>query len=274
MFRLTSTLESPLRSSFCHILLATAAVAVPVLYGLFDSVVTETGLQYYAERPYWGFNYILQSWLSMPANTVVNFGYIIVGIGWIRKVHTQQRTVKINSGDAYFLYSFSWMSIFYAFVQCTRIIGQTHRAAVLDQWFTLPIFAFGIAWSLHVLNGWNPVQILIIEALSVLSYCFALLWNYGFEVALAIHISIILVSATVVYRRLPTVTSHDAFHKAVICCAGFVFLKLLDYRLAGILPSVFTYLSGHFWSKIADFLQIHYVCVFFSNCKQSADKHK
>jgi len=151
-------------------------------------------------------------------------------------------------------------------VQSARILTQTHRSAILDQWYTLPIFAWGTAWCLHKINGWNGVVTLAIEAFAVASYGAALRWKHGFEVALGIQIALIVYCALKVYRKFSSKEASWAFAKAIVCCAGFVGLKLLDHRLGAWSPCPFAYLSGHFWSKIADFMQIHYVCVFFRNC--------
>lgn len=68
------------------------------------------------------------------------------------------------------------------------------------------------------------------------------------------------------------------FAMAIMCCAGFVFLKVCaafpcitnvvqlgDHYLATH-AAIFKLLSGHFWSKMCDFLQIHWVLVFFQRC--------
>jgi len=48
---------------------------------------------------------------------------------------------------------------------------------------------------------------------------------------------------------------------ALTCCVLFVSLKLYDHSLAE--WSVFRTLTGHFWSKVADILQMHFIMHFF-----------
>jgi len=246
--------------SFFHVLLLSLLMAFVVSLGVFDSVAVDSGLQHYAELPYWGTN-SFPYWLPMPANTIVNVGYLVVGITWMVRTYRD-----LQQRNAYFFYVFSHMSVLYGLVQFTRIVTQSHRMGVLDQWYTLPIFAWVIVWSINAMQSISLLLILAIELVSIASYCLSLFFTYGFEMALGAHILSVLSFAVVVYRKFNASITRKYFYNAIVCCVGFVLLKLLDHWLVG-KWFIFAYLSGHFWSKIADFLQIHFVCLFFINCR-------
>lgn len=250
--------------AFYHVVFGAASMALLALFGCFDYVKVETGLGHYAEKPFWGREGVLPAWLPMPANSIVNLGYVLVGLYWIAAIRriNQMKSTMANDHDMYMFYVFSWMSILYGFVQCSRILTQHRLTAVLDQWYTLPIFAWVGVWSCHALFGWNSFRMLVIILASVSMYAMSIVISFGFEIALACHIFAVTGCALVMYKRNPSHTAQTAFFKAVICCIGFVGLKLLDETLAE-WSTFFMYLSGHFWSKIADFLQIHYACLFF-----------
>lgn len=260
----SSSAKPEITRSLYHVVFGAALMALLTLSGCFDYVKVDTGLGHYAEKPFWGREDVIPAWLPMPANSIVNLGYVLVGLYWIAAIQriNQMKSAIVNDHDAYMFYVFSWMSILYGFVQCSRILAQHQLLAILDQWYTLPIFAWVGVWSCHALFGWNSFRNLIIMVASVSTYAMSIVNRFGFEIALACHICAVIFCAVVVYKRNPGHTTQAAFFKAVICCIGFVGLKLLDETLAE-WSIFFTYLSGHFWSKIADFLQIHYACLFF-----------
>ena len=105
-----------------------------------------------------------------------------------------------------------------------------------------------------------PVLHGLILLLSTCSYLLAVIHPLGFEVALGIHILFAVLSAMVPLKMVN-------FHRdlvvtcfcAVFCCACFVFLKLLDHQI----PLLWNLFSGHFFSKIGDFMQIHFSLEFF-----------
>jgi hypothetical protein len=63
------------------------------------------------------------------------------------------------------------------------------------------------------------------------------------------------------------------FFAAVLCCTGFVVLKLLDHHLAAV-HDVFKIASGHFWSKWCDIGQILFVMLFFEELSIALEKPK
>ena len=76
------------------------------------------------------------------------------------------------------------MSILYAPVQFMRIITQRHLFAVLDQWFTLPLFMWTIVWYVH-LSGVESSRkrsiLIMLMTLSFSSYLLSLVYMHGFE---------------------------------------------------------------------------------------------
>lgn len=257
-----------LRAAF-HCFFAAVIIAAVVFSGLFDSVITEDGHEHYAEKPWAFLSTVFPSInkFPMPANTLVNFGYAAVAIYWLKAANQRHYKRLLTDHQAYMFYMFGSMSLIYAPVQFLRILTQNHHFAVLDQWYTLPIFSWVTVWSCFIINGWNPPTMVSVVTVSSCSYCFTLLKipvyeHKSFEVALTIHIICAVLFAHCVYRNYPSSSALKAFFMAVLCCIGFVCLKLLDNYLGNLHP-FFQVLSGHFWSKIADFLQIHFVFLFF-----------
>ena len=258
-----------LRRALCHSVIAGSIIASTVILGLFDAVATDDGYEHYAEKP-WTFlpKHFFIGKFRMPGNTFVNVGYFIVTVFWICHIYDEcSRKKRITEKQAYMFYIFIWSSMLYAPVQVVRILTQNHRAAILDQWYTLPIFAWVTVWSNFIACGWNPASSLSIITVSSCSYCFTLLKiagyeDKGFEVSLAIHILFAVISGWRIYRMYPSSKALRSVALGILCCIGFVGLKLADPHLGKFHP-FFRVLSGHFWSKIADFMQIHYVCQFF-----------
>lgn len=65
-----------------------------------------------------------------------------------------------------------------------------------------------------------------------------------------------------IYRKFPIKEAQQPFVWALICCIGFVVLKLLDLELPKV-NQMFEKISGHFLSKIADIFQIYFVNKYF-----------
>ena len=87
----------------------------------------------------------------------------------------------------------------------------------------------------------------------------------GFEIALGVHIFLIIIQFIETYQRMKKTPNPLVFPSAMflLSCLMFVVPKLLDHYLAEQFPSLFGTLTGHFWSKIGDFMQIHYAQIFF-----------
>jgi len=255
--------------SLMHTICGAALIAMFVLLSgsFMDSVKVDLGLCHYSES----LSPLSTQWLPMPMNTVVNVGYVAVGIYWILRVHSHLTNGSMSVDEAYLMYMFSWMLVLYGPVQLVRIVTHWRVAGILDQWYTLPIFAWtGISCrEIGRTSGTLDVlSVSLIITASIASYGLALLHSRGFEVALGAHICGVVAQAWCVHRRSSADTEVDrqrrwaAFSRAVVCCAGFVSLKLADWHLVRLLPIPFAVLSGHFWSKIADFMQAHYACQF------------
>ena len=253
--------------SLVHVMFGATLIAGVVLLtgSLMDNVHVNLGLQHYSES----LSLLSTAFLPMPLNTIVNVGYVAVGVFWIRHVHSLLTGGAISVDDAYLMFVLAWMLVLYGPVQFVRIVTHWRVAGILDQWYTLPIFAWvgvscrEIGRPCGRCNIWS---VGIIMAVSVASYGLTLLHRYGFEVALAAHITGVVAQAWWVHHRSSSERNRQrrraAFFRAVLCCFGFVTLKLADWRLVRLLPIPFAVFTGHFWSKVADFMQAHYSCRF------------
>ncbi|XP_064606532.1 transmembrane protein 187-like [Liolophura sinensis] len=273
--------EMLLFKTFLQVTLVTGAVCSLVYFGFFDKVNVELGYKHYAEET------ILIQWLPalrhilrMPLNTLVCIGYLVVGIHWL--IHTEDLVEEksLMYTDGYVMTVFNWMSVFYGPLQCLRIVTQLHPFAVLDQWVTLPFFAWVVVWSVHCVRhnsqSWSTSIPVICVGLSLSSYCLTLVCNYGFEICLVIHIIASVVAGLRAYKRFSNDESRSSLLKAIFCCFGFVLLKVYDLEMKK-LHWVFSTISGHFLSKICDIFQIHYVNSFFLNIlitRYTTEKHK
>ncbi|XP_062979139.1 transmembrane protein 187 [Elgaria multicarinata webbii] len=247
--RAASKLEG--REPLLHVAGGLALCVGVVTSRVFDAVHTDVGYKHYAEPTVPG----LPAALAMPANCLVNLAYILLGWYWLpsggkrRQAHYLQEV-------------FALMALMYGPVQWIRLWTQHHWAAVLDQWLTLPIFAWAAIWCHFLQHGWQPGTFLAMEVTSLASYVLALLHPQGFELALGGHIFVVVWKALKVQRRLGSATSVWIMALGMISCLGFVSLKLWDQELAQWAP--FRRFTGHFWSKICDVLQFHFAFLFFT----------
>ncbi|XP_026856297.2 transmembrane protein 187 [Electrophorus electricus] len=250
-------------SAAVHVILPFLLCVTFANTGLFDKVAVDMSYDAYAEKKVDQ----LHALLAMPFNCLINVGYVIVGICWLRR-H------MADGGDArcagYMKDVFAFMAIAYGPVQWIRLATLRRAPSVLDQWVTLPIFAWVPVWCHVITNGWSTNYALIVEACSVISYALALFYEQGFEVALSFHITFALLKCTEVQRRHGDAVSLRYFAQAALSCCGFVILKLLDHTLAQFW--VFQNLTGHFWSKVCDILQFHYSFCFLTRLTQIAHK--
>jgi len=217
--------------------------------GCFQRAVAETGADHYAERT------DPQSFLKMPFNALVNSGYVVVGLFWLS--HASQFKLYLD-----FCTCFASLAVLYGPIQFLRIVTQERHFALLDQWVTLPFFALAACWGFTVRFQLRRSVVAMLMLISVLSYIAHELFMYGFEIVLALHIAFAVSGAALLlhqcgYNQFAT----RSFLLALLSCSGFVVLKLLDHTLVAYWP--FHMLTGHFWSKICDFMQIHYVLQFF-----------
>ncbi|XP_030048287.1 transmembrane protein 187 [Microcaecilia unicolor] len=243
-----------------HVAASCCLCFLVVSTGLFDGVATEVGYGNYAEEVVtW-----LPAFVAMPFNCSINIGYMLLGIFWLHRWRKTQRQKDFRR--MYMKDIFALMAIIYGPVQWARLWTQSHRTAVLDQWFTLPIFAWVLVWCKSILDGWKPLIILLIEGLSLASYSLCLLHSCGFEVALGCHVLGALLSALQVQRRYGDSTSWMYFWLTLMYCFGFITLKLLDHSLTQWL--LFRRLTGHFWSKVCDIMQFHCAFRFLERVEQ------
>lgn len=246
------------------VLLPTTAVCFVVYHGFFDDIFTEVGEKHYAEKSYSTFKAIFPRWMKMPLNTIVNFGYVVVGAYWLAVTSVALKNKTVSEIDGHIFYVFNFMAVVYGPIQALRIITQQHRFAVLDQWYTLPFFMWVFLWGMYLKSKWSVFRAFIWMTWSICAYSMSLYHKHGFEVILSFHIFLAVLGAAFAYQKYPTSKCVYPFVMAMFSCIGFVVLKLADHQLPTYNPVFYT-ISGHFLSKICDILQIHYVNLYFQS---------
>ncbi|XP_008069736.1 transmembrane protein 187 [Carlito syrichta] len=247
------------RQALCHVAVAGCLCVATVYSGVFDGVFVEVGHEHYAEVPVAS----LPAALAMPFNSLVNLAYVLLGVYWLRRDAGDAGRSVGQRRAGYLKDVFAAMALLYGPVQWLRIWTQARPAAVLDQWLTLPIFAWPVAWCLCLDGGWRPCRLLVIEGLSLSSYGLALLHAQGFEVALGVHVAAAVGQALRTHRQSGSASSATYLALGVLSCLGFVVLKLCDHHLAR--WRLFQRLTGHFWSKVCDVLQFHFAFLFLTD---------
>ena len=264
--RITRSIFRPtnmLLSSFLSVAVPLATLLFIARMSVFGRVKIELGFDHYAEKA------DQNSLLKMPANACINAGYCLVGLYWI--LITKKREHKLKD-QAFFYYTLSWMAVFYGPVQLARIVFQTRWFGVMDQWCTLPFFAWIACWNEFVYRAhvWQASRYLSAIRISLLSYFLVFLHDVGFEVALGLHIVTVLLYTYRTQSRLGTTKSRLYFVLALLCCTGFVLLKLCDHHLARY--EMFRRFTGHFWSKVCDVAQLHFALRYFEALQQPNTK--
>ena len=254
------TLKQLFLSAAMYVLPSTLIMILLSWLNVFTNATVELGLNHYAENSLSFF----PKFVPMPFNTIINFGYVLVGIYWILFISEGHKSGIVSCNDVFMFFMFNLMGVFYGFIQLYRILFQTRASAVLDQWYTLPFFMFVFAWSRTFSSKLNKDinKLKYYILLSTLSYSLTFLSIIGFEITLGIHIVLAVGGAILLQKQYPSEEATKYFIFGILSCSGFVVLKLLDH----ILPSfhwIFSYVSGHFISKICDVLQLHFVNEFF-----------
>ncbi|XP_048052847.1 transmembrane protein 187 [Megalobrama amblycephala] len=251
-------------SAIAHVLIPFLLCIALANTHIFDEVLVDVTYDHYAEKKVDG----LPAFLAMPFNCLINSGYILLGIYWILQRMSDSK--GSSSAAAYTKDVFALMAVAYGPVQWVRLATLRRAPSVLDQWFTLPIFAWVLVWGNVIDKGWSSRYALMVEACSILSYGLALFHDRGFEAALGCHIACALFKGVRAQMRHGDKESLRYFWLAVLSCSGFVVLKLLDHSLAEYW--VFQNLTGHFWSKVCDILQFHYSFCFLTRLSENAQK--
>ncbi|KAG8014983.1 hypothetical protein GBF38_022209 [Nibea albiflora] len=252
-----------MKSALLHVSVPFVLCVALATTTLFDGVQVELSYEHYAEQRV---DY-LPAFLAMPCNCLVNLAYIYMGLCWLLR-HTD---VTETERGRYMRQVFALMAVLYAPVQWTRLAVLRRAPAVLDQWFTLPIFAWVPVWISFIEHGparWRARHAAALELLSVLSYGLALAHERGFEVALGCHVAFAVYKGARVQREHGDGRTRRYLLLAVLSCAGFVVLKLLDHWLAQY--RLFQRFTGHFWSKVCDVLQFHFSFCFLSALTEKA----
>ncbi|XP_048192876.1 transmembrane protein 187 isoform X2 [Perognathus longimembris pacificus] len=204
-----------------HVAMATCLCVATVYTGIFHDVFVQVGYEHYAEPV----DARLPAFLAMPFNSLINVAYVLVGAHWMRTDASALSRPAPLRRAGYLKDVFASMALLYGPVQWLRIWTQTRPAAVLDQWLTLPIFAWLVAWCVSIHRGWTPWLLLSIEGLSLCSYGLALLHPQGFEVALGAHVLVAVGQALHTQRRYGSRSSAAYLALGTLSCVGFVVLK-------------------------------------------------
>ncbi|KAM3865309.1 transmembrane protein 187 [Diretmus argenteus] len=254
-------------AAFLHVTVPGLLCVALANTNLFDRVQVDLDSDHYAEQRVESFPAVL----AMPWNSVVNLLYVAVGLYWL----SGPRATGETHQSRYLREVFALMTVCYAPVQWARLATLRRAPAVLDQWFTLPIFAWVPVWSGYIdaaargpaaAAAWRVRSALALELCSVLSYGLALAHALGFDAALGCHVALAVYTGARVQLAHGDGLSRRYLLLAVTSCAGFVVLKLLDHRLAQYW--LFRRLTGHFWSKVCDVLQIHFSFRFLTTLTQ------
>ncbi|XP_067399275.1 transmembrane protein 187 [Emydura macquarii macquarii] len=245
-------MRSEERAALRHVAGAAALCLALLGAGALDGAGVAVGYGLYAE-PAVGW---LPPALAMPCNALVNLGYAALGWRWFPPAGPGPGPGP--DPGRYLQAVFALLALAYGPVQWARLWSQHPRAAVLDQWVTLPIFAWAGLWCHALARGWRPAHAALATAASLLSYGLALAHPHGFELALAAHVAAVAAAAWQAQRRRGDAVSAWIAVAGFTACLGFVLLKLGDVWLAQWAP--FQRLTGHFWSKVCDVLQFH--CAF------------
>ncbi|KAG7486119.1 hypothetical protein JOB18_025342 [Solea senegalensis] len=249
-----------------HVSLAFLLCVAVANTSLFHGVAVDLSFDHYAEPRVEGVPFFL----SMPCNCLVNVAYVIMGLYWL----LQRRGSGAETRQSRYLRQvFALMAVFYAPVQWTRLAVLRRAPAVLDQWFTLPIFTWVLVWIGFIERGpakWRASHAAAVEACSLLSYGLALVHERGFEVALGCHVVLAVYRGVRVQLARGDSVSRLHLLLAVLSCVGFVVLKLLDHWLARY--RLFQRFTGHFWSKVCDVLQFHFSFCFLTSLTQRAQE--
>ncbi|KAL3851843.1 hypothetical protein ACJMK2_015545 [Sinanodonta woodiana] len=248
--------------AFFSVMFPTSAMCLLVYLDYFDSASVDLGFQHYAEVPNQHLKNLCPKWIRMPLNTFVNIGYVIVGAYWCAMTTISYEKKVVSEIDSYLFYIFNFMGCAYGPIQALRILSQLHKFSVLDQWYTLPFFMWVFVWGMYLKYGWSLIRAQMLLLISLSSYGLVLLHPRGFEATLMFHITLAVVGALISWQKYPQAKALSPFIGAILCCAGFVGLKLIDLELPSYHP-IFKLISGHFLSKVCDIYQVHFVNKFF-----------
>lgn len=254
-----------------------AVVCILSRRGLFDGGDVEVGYDGYGEYPS-VYSRVLPRWLRMPFNTLVNTLYLLCGWYWLHSTNLEeekQAETKTLRGpllmpleDAYLFRVYSWMCAYRGLLQALFMVVQDYRLASLCELSRLLTISWCIMWSLHLLE-WlrgSAVRYAVATSLSVAHFVLHIREPHGYE-RVQVHHGTAL-ALLVVYMQLKYGDiAHSLLSIAVaaVCSLLFAAASRNDLGLAQLSSPVFRVLSGHFWSRVAEVLMIHFVaCFMFS----------
>ncbi|XP_026216685.1 transmembrane protein 187 [Anabas testudineus] len=253
-----------MNTALLHVSLVFALCVVLANTSLFDSVAVDLSYDHYAEKRVDS----LPAFLAMPCSCVVNLAYIVMGLYWL----VWRGDATETEQSRYMRQVFAFMAVFYGPVQWTRLAVLRRAPAVLDQWLTLPIFAWVPVWISVIERGPAKWRAAALELASLLSYGLALAHERGFEVALGCHVALAVYKAVRVQAAHGDGRTRGYLVLGVLSCAGFVLLKLLDHWLGRV--RLFQRFTGHFWSKVCDVLQFHWSFCFLTAVTQRSRRKR
>lgn len=199
-----------------HVALVSCLCAATVHTGVFAGVSVAVGYEHYAEAPVAS----LPAFLAMPFNSLVNVAYVLLGMYWLQSKASAPGGPTEARKACYVKDVFAGMALVYGPVQWLRITTQTRPTAVSEQWLTLPIFAWPVAWCLCLDRGWKPWLFLAVEGLSLCSYSLALLHPRGFGVALGVHIAAVVGQALRTQGNDPKKSIRLRVGQRMVVCFG------------------------------------------------------
>ncbi|XP_013870996.1 transmembrane protein 187 [Austrofundulus limnaeus] len=252
-------MSTDMKSALLHVFVPFTLCVFLANTSLFGQVQVDLTYEHYAEKKV----DFMPALLAMPFNCLVNATYVFLGLYWL----FWRRGVEETEQSCYLRQVFALMALLYGPVQWTRLATLRRAPAVLDQWFTLPIFAWVLVWLDFVERAkWRASYAARVELCSVVSYSLALAHERGFDVALGFHVALAAFKGIRVQLARGDSLTAGYLLLALLSCAGFVVLKLLDLWLAQFW--LFQTLTGHFWSKVFDVLQFHFSFCFLTAMTQ------
>lgn len=221
-----------------------------------------------------------ESSLRYPVTALANIAYVMVCLYWLWWL--KQPAGHRPKGE--FLEFFELKAVLcgmYAPVQFMRTVTQAPRWAAMDQCVTLTMFALP-AYALLCALGYLRMSFrgcVVALALSAFSYLTALFHPLGYKPVLLLHMLVTVSLCILAAARRPKNEIVLRLAVAFLCFAGFVAFSLLDKELVPLHEKLGLHrlrLSGQFWSRLCDAMQIHHFLAFFNALllarKNKADK--
>jgi hypothetical protein len=126
--------------AFFRVVVASCLCVATIYTGIFEGVSVQVGYEHYAEARVAS----LPAFLATPFNSLINLAYMLLGTYRLRRnASVPGRPAELQRAP-YLKHVFASMALVYGPVQWLQIWTQTRSTAMLDQWLTLPIFAWPV----------------------------------------------------------------------------------------------------------------------------------